>query len=124
MSVRSSRESGKRVRRDTPAHATDTPEKATHQPRRSPPIPEIAGSTPPHPEDVLVQRFVVQSVLLVRDLLREQREALMRAAPPPRSTRHVATREDLEAAEQVDQLTRARARQLLTRVVGRSGGRR
>jgi hypothetical protein len=121
---RDRRESGKRVRRDTSAHATGTPENAPHRPVRATPIPKIAGSTPPRPEDVLVQRFMAQSALLVRDLLREHREALMRAAPPPRDARHVAIREDLEAAEHVDELTRARARQLLTRVANRKGVRR
>lgn len=118
MSVRNGRESGKRVRRGTSALATGTPETAPAQ------RPTIAANTASNTEELLVQRFMMRSAAIVREILREQREALMRAAPPLRGARHVATREDIDAAEQVDELTRARARQIISRVTSRRGGRR
>ncbi len=66
-------------------------------------------------DDLLVQRFMARTVGVVREILAEQRAELMRRPPPRPGSRHVVSPEDREAAEQVDEVTRARARQILER---------
>lgn len=61
-------------------------------------------------DDALVQKFLARSVPLLRDLLAEQR-ATQRRAPAKRRV-HVAAAVDLEP---VDDVTRARARNLLAK---------
>lgn len=122
MDVRERRGSGTRERRDTSALAEHY--KVDRRPQSQVSRGDDPAAIASTAEEVLEQRFLARSVVIVRELLREHREALMRRAPPPRDSRHVAHREDLDAASHVDELTRARARQLIQRATQRRGGSR
>lgn len=64
-----------------------------------------------------------RSAGLLRELLAKRRDELMKTPPPARCVVS-ASREDLEAAEQVDELTRERARRILDRQTAKGRARR
>lgn len=75
------------------------------------------------PIDALVSEFMQRSAGVLRGLLAERRAELMKTPPPARCVVR-ASREDLEAAEHVDELTRERARSILDRRTAKGRARR
>ncbi len=90
--------------------------------RSKPPFDASRETSPANdrdPVEAILARFGERSVALLREAMSELRSSQRRASAA--RPRHVAAPGDIKAAEQVDDLTRARARQILERAARRGG---